>query len=58
MSGPDLQYHMMPNADAEAKPLHTPAMVPLHWQEEVKCQLDEDVVLGVLEKVPYGEPSI
>ena len=30
MSGPDLQYHMMPNADAEAKPLHTPAMVPLH----------------------------
>ena len=27
-------------------------------QEEVKRQLDEDIGLGVLEKVPYGEPSI
>ncbi|XP_048575650.1 uncharacterized protein LOC116619407 [Nematostella vectensis] len=44
--------------DPEAEPVahHTPIPVPLHWQEEVKAGLDQDVALGVLEPVPVGEP--
>ncbi len=44
--------------DASASPVayHTPIPVPLHWQEEVKAGLDQDVRLGVLEPVPIGEP--
>ena len=52
MSGPEIALH-----DAPMNVAHTPALIPLHWQEEVKRQLDDDVTMGILEKVPYGEPS-
>ena len=55
VTGPCLQLHVDP--DALSKPAHTPAIVPLHWQEGVKKQLEDDVALGVLERVPHGEPS-
>ena len=44
--------------DNDAKPVahHTPVPVPLHWQDEVKAGLDQDVLLGVIEPVPIGEP--
>ena len=44
--------------DPKAKPVaaHTPAQVPLHWQDAVKGGLDRDVRLGVLEKVKVNEP--
>ncbi len=35
---------------------HRPAKVPIHWKTEVKSQLDRDVALGVIEKVPPGTP--
>ena len=43
--------------DPEAKPVcfNTPATVPLHWMEDVRTKLEEDVRLGVLERVPMGE---
>jgi hypothetical protein len=47
---------LMVNPDAEPVVHHTPIPVPLHWQEEVKAGLDQDVALGVLEPVPVGEP--
>jgi hypothetical protein len=31
---------------------HTPAAVPAHWKEQVKKDLDRDVVMGVIERVP------
>ena len=34
---------------------HGPAF-PLHWRDEVKEQLDQDVRLGILEKVPVRTP--
>ena len=45
--------------DSEAKPVahHKAYPVPIHWQSEVKAGLDSDVKLGVLEKVPVGEPT-
>ena len=30
--------------------------MPLHWQDKVKSDLLRDESLGVIEKVPYGEP--
>lgn len=44
--------------DQDAKPVvhHKPIPVPIHWQDEVKEGLDQDVRLGVIEQVPVGEP--
>ena len=41
-----------------AKPfaVHTPAPIPVHFRDEIKKQLDMDVALGVLEKVPPNTP--
>ena len=55
MSGPPLELHIDENVPH--KQAHTPATVALHDQDEIKRQLDEDVALGVLEPVPYGETS-
>ena len=52
ITGPELQFHIKPYA--KFKVAHAPAMVPLHDQEEVKSQIDNDVALGVLLKVPYN----
>ena len=42
----------------DAKPIacHKAASVPLHWQEKVHADLLRDEALGVIERVPYGEP--
>ena len=54
MTGPPLSLQV----DESAEPIahHSPIPVPFHWQEKVKADLDRDVLLGVLEKVPIGEP--
>ena len=36
--------------------VHTPIKVPIHWEKEVKEGLDQDVRLGIIEKVPPGTP--
>ena len=54
MKGPPMKIHV--NPDAKFVIFTTPAPVPIHWQEKVKKDLDRDVQLGVIEKVPYGEP--
>ena len=47
---------LMVDSSAEPFACHTPIPVPLHWQEEVKAGLDQDVRLGVIEEVPIGTP--
>ncbi len=54
MSGPPVEIHMDPNA--KPKVCHTPAPIPLHWQQQVKEDIQRDEALGIIEKVPYGEP--
>ena len=49
-----MQLMVDPNATPVAH--HTPVPVPLHWQDEVKAGLDQDIRLGVIEPVPVGEP--
>ena len=47
---------MNPNA----KPVRftKPVPVPLHWRDKVEQDLNHhDVDMGVLERVPYGEPT-
>ena len=55
LSGPAISLHVDPNATPHA--VHTTIPVPIHWLEAVKEQLDSDVAMGVIEKVPIGEPS-
>ena len=53
VSGPPLR--LMIDKDATPVARHSPIPVAVHWQNEVKAGLDEDVRLGVLEKVPVGD---
>ena len=54
MSGPPMQLMV----DSSARPVahHTPIPFPIHWQDDVKAGLDQDVRLGVTEPVPIGTP--
>ena len=54
MSGEPMRLIVDPNAVPYVA--HTPAPVPVHFREEVKRQLDEDVRLGVIEPVPPNTP--
>lgn len=54
MTGPPIEIHVEESATPRC--CHTPAPVPLHWQEKVKSDLLRDEALGVIERVPYGEP--
>ena len=56
MSGPPVEIHI----DPKAKPMcaSVPSQVPLHWEAQVKSDLERDELLGVIEKVPYGEPCL
>ena len=54
MEGPPVEIHVDPSA--ELKACHTPANVPLHWQKRVYEDLLRDEALGVIDRVPYGEP--
>ena len=50
-----MSLHVDPNAKPVA--FHKPYPVPVHWKDKVKAGLDNDVKMGVLEKVPVGEPT-
>ena len=51
---PPLELHVDPAARPTA--VHTPGVVPLHWQQAVLDGLNRDVRLGVLERVPVNTP--
>ena len=55
MAGPPIEIHM----DPLTKPIacHTPSPIPLHWQQKVHDDLIRDEAMGILEKVPHGEPT-
>ena len=55
MEDPPVEIHVDPAAPPKA--CHTPAPVPLHWQQRVYDDLLRDEALGVIERVPYGEPT-
>ena len=55
MAGPPIEIHVSPSAKPRA--FHTLASIPLHWQQQVHADLLRDEALGILEKVPHGEPT-
>ena len=54
IEGPPIEIHVDPAATPKA--CHTPTNIPLHWQQWVYDDLLRDGALGVMERVPYGEP--
>ena len=56
ITGPPLKIHVDPNAKPVA--FLKPSSVPLHWQKQVEDELERDVALGVIERVPHGEPTV
>ncbi|XP_077359925.1 uncharacterized protein LOC144005545 [Festucalex cinctus] len=54
MDGPPIEIHVDPAATPKA--CHTAATIPLHWQQQVYDDLLRDEALGVIERVPYGDP--
>ena len=54
MKGPPVEMHV--DDSATPKAYHTAAPIPLHWQQRVYKDLLRDEALGVIERVPYGEP--
>ena len=55
MTGPPISIHI----DLATKPMavHAPTLIHIHWNEEVKQQLDADVALGVIKKVEPKTPT-
>lgn len=56
LSGPPMKIHLKPNAVPRA--CHKPINVPHHMRENTKNDIDRDVELGILEKVPTGVPTV
>ena len=56
MTGPPIEIHVSETATPKA--CHTAAPVALHWQDQVHKDLLRDEALGVIERVPYGEPVL
>ena len=54
MTGSPLQLHVDPKASPVA--CHKVVPIPLHWRQKVKADLERDVRIGVLEKVPDNTP--
>ena len=55
MAGPPIHIHV--DADANPKVFHTAASIPLHWQQPVYDDIIRDEALGIIERVPHGEPT-
>ena len=55
MAKPPIEIHV--RASAKPRAFHTPASIPLHWQQQVHADLLRDETQEILEKVPHGEPT-
>ena len=42
--------------DAEPFGIHRPETIPAHWMQQVRNDLEQDIALGVLERVPSNTP--
>ena len=54
MLGPPVEIHI--KDDAKPIACHKATPIPLHWQKTVESDLKRDEALGVIERVPIGEP--
>ena len=54
MTGEPMKIHFKEKYTPHA--VHTPIPIPHHWEEKVKSDIDRDVSLDILEKLPEGTP--
>ena len=54
MTGVTMDIVFKPDA-GQPRPVYTPIPVPFHWKRQVKADLDRDVRLGIIERVPQGD---
>ena len=54
MTGDPMKLHFKDQYKPHA--VHTPIPIPYHWEDAVKEDIDRDIRLGILEKVPEGTP--
>ncbi len=47
---------ILTNEETEPKVVHRPATVPAHWMAKVREDLERDIALGILERVPQNTP--
>ena len=52
---PPLRIHVKEGVEPVA--IHRPSTIPAHWVKKVREDLEQDVALGVLEKVPSNTPT-
>ena len=52
---PPLRIHLKEDVDPVA--IHRPATIPAHWADQVRKDLEQDIALGVLERVPANTPT-
>ena len=50
-----LRIHVKEGVDPVA--IHRPSTIPAHWVNQVRDELDRDIALGVLERVPSNTPT-
>ena len=55
MTGPTAHIHLKPDAKPYCRP--APIPVPHHWKSAVKTLLDDQVIQGILGKLPIGIPT-
>lgn len=53
MSGPPVEIHIKKGVQPIA--CHKPPAIPIHWQDQVRSDLEKDEALGVIECVLMGE---
>ena len=56
MNGKEMSIHLTEDAAVNVYTVRSPLPVPVHWKEEVQRQLEINEQLGIIEKVPIGEP--
>ena len=57
MDAPPMEVHLKPHSEQDQTAVYTPAVVPIHWQEAVNKQLEDEVQQGIIEKVPLNTPT-
>ena len=53
---PPLRIHIKPGSDPVA--IRKPATIPVHWVDQVRKEIEQDIALGVLERVPSNTPTM
>ena len=52
---PPLRIHVKEGAEPVA--INRPSTIPAHWVQQVKEDLERDIALGVIERVPSNTPT-